>query len=93
MPQATWVDASDLVASIKVIKSPAEIACMRQAARLTSSGMRAAIAVFAEGKTDNDVAAAAYEAIIAGGSETMSLDPIVTVGEWSGVPIPRTAAA
>jgi len=86
LPQATWVDASDLVASIKVIKSPAEIAYMRQAARLTSSGMRAAIAVFAEGKTDNDVAAAAYEAIIAGGSETMSLDPIVTIGEWSGVP-------
>ena len=86
LSSATVEDASDLVAAIKVIKSPAEIACIRQAARLTSRGMRAAIAAFAEGRTDNDVAAAAYEVMIAGGSETMSLDPIVTVGEWSGVP-------
>jgi Xaa-Pro dipeptidase len=86
LPQATFRDASDLVASIKVIKSAAEIAYMREAATLTSHGMRAAIAVFAEARTDNDVAATAYEAMIAGGSETMCLDPIVTVGEWSGVP-------
>ena len=48
--------------------------------------MRAAIAAFEEGRTDNEVAAAGYETMIAGGSETMCLDPIVTVGEWSGVP-------
>jgi len=36
---------------------------------------------------------AAYEAIIAGGSETMSLDPIVTIARWRPeFPIPRTAA-
>ena len=59
---------------------------LRQAARLTSLGMLAAIDAVAEGKTDNEVAAAAYQTLISGGSEYMSLDPIVTVGEWSGVP-------
>lgn len=48
--------------------------------------MQAAIDVAAEGKTDNDVARAAYEVIIGGGSEYMCLDPIVTVGERSGIP-------
>ncbi|MGE5603280.1 MAG: M24 family metallopeptidase [Nitrososphaerales archaeon] len=86
LSHAELVDAGDLVATVKVIKSPAEIACLRQAADLTSRGMRAAIAAFEEGRTDNDVAAAAYQAMIAGGSETMCLDPIVTIGEWSGVP-------
>jgi Xaa-Pro dipeptidase len=84
--EAELVDASDLVATVKVIKSPAEIECIREAARLTSAGMRAAIDIYKEGVTDNDVAAAAYETMIAGGSETMCLDPIVTIGEWSGVP-------
>jgi Xaa-Pro dipeptidase len=86
LPHAKLIEASDLVAGVKVIKSPAEIECMRQAASLTSRGMRAAIAAFEEGRTDNEVAAAAYETMIAGGSETMCLDPIVTTGEWSGVP-------
>ena len=86
LPHAKLIEANDLVATVKVIKSPAEIECIRQAASLTSRGMRAAIAAFEEGRTDNDVAAAGYETMIAGGSETMCLDPIVTVGEWSGVP-------
>jgi Xaa-Pro dipeptidase len=86
LPHAELVDASDVVATVKVIKSPAEIECIREAARLTSLGMCAALDAYKEGATDNDVAAAAYETLIAGGSETMSLDPIVTIGEWSGVP-------
>lgn len=86
LPHAQLIDASDLVATVKVIKTPAEIDCIRKAADLTSRGMTAAIDAFAEGRTDNDVAAVAYETMIAGGSEPMCLDPIVTIGEWSGVP-------
>ncbi len=37
-------------------------------------------------KTDNEVAGAAYEAIIGGGNEYMCLDPIVTMGQRSGIP-------
>jgi Xaa-Pro dipeptidase len=86
LPGAELIDASDVVATVKVIKSRAEIECIRRAASLTSRGMRAAIEAFREGMTDNGVAAVAYETMIAGGSEPMCLDPIVTVGEWSGVP-------
>jgi Xaa-Pro aminopeptidase len=40
----------------------------------------------AEGATDQEVARAAYDALIGGGSEYMALDPIVTVGPRSGIP-------
>src|SRR5437868_12178927 len=48
--------------------------------------MQAAIAVIAEGRSDNDVAAAAAECLICEGSEYMCYQPIVTVGPRSGVP-------
>jgi Xaa-Pro aminopeptidase len=86
MPDATWVDASGVIERVKAIKSVAEISYIRQAARLSSIGMRAAIDAAAEGVVDNDLAAAIYQATIAGGGESMSINPIVTVGPRSGVP-------
>jgi Xaa-Pro aminopeptidase len=86
LPRAVFVDASGLVEGVRVVKSPAEVACLRQAARLSSLGMEAAIEAVAEGRTDNDVALASYEAMIGGGSEYMCYPPIVTVGARSGIP-------
>lgn len=86
LPEAEWVDAGGTVEQVKVIKSPAEIACIRRAAQLSTAGMRAALGTAGEGRTDNDVALAAYDVIIGGGGEYMCLDPIVTVGARSGIP-------
>jgi Xaa-Pro aminopeptidase len=83
---AELVDASDLVDRVKVIKSDPEIAHLRTAAALTDRGMQAALDTVAEGSTDQEVARAAYDALIGGGSEYMALDPIVTVGPRSGIP-------
>lgn len=86
LPDATLVAADDLVDQVKVVKSAPEIAHIRHAARLTNAGMKAALATVAEGATDQDVARAAYDALIGGGSEPMALDPIVTVGARAGIP-------
>src|SRR5215218_2091841 len=83
---ATLVDASDVVDLVKVIKSEPEIAHLRQAARLTDAGMSAALGAVAAGALDQEVARAAYDALIGGGSEHMAIDPIVTVGARSGIP-------
>jgi len=80
------VDGSGLIESLRLIKSEAEIELIRQAARYTEAGMRAAIKAVIEGNTDNDVAAAAYEAMTKAGSEYMATDPIVTSGPRSGIP-------
>lgn len=86
LPGARLVDASDLVACAAAIKSGAEIAYLREAGRISSAAMLAALEVIAEGRTDNDVAAAAAECLIREGSEYMCYQPIVTVGARSGVP-------
>src|SRR5262249_27250108 len=71
---------------IKVLKSPAEVAYLREAGRFTTRGMEAALASVAAGQSDNDVAAAAADAMLRGGSEFFCIDPIVTVGPRSGIP-------
>ena len=86
MPEAAWVDAGGTIERVKVIKSPAEIAYIRQAGALSVQGMQAALDAAAAGKTDNDLARIAYEVMIGGGSEYMCYAPIVTVGPRSGVP-------
>ena len=86
LPQITLVDVKNLIAEVKVIKSPAEIEYLRQAGRLTTKGVMAAVAEIAAGNTDNQAAAAAASAMTKGGSEFMCMEPIVTVGQRCGVP-------
>ncbi|MGB6536097.1 MAG: M24 family metallopeptidase [Xanthobacteraceae bacterium] len=54
-----FVDASDLVDRIKVIKSPEEQALIRRAAAMQDGAMRAAFAAVEPGMRDRDVAAVA----------------------------------
>jgi Xaa-Pro aminopeptidase len=85
LPMADIRDASGLVEQVKLLKSPQEIAYVREAARLSDLGMQASIETAAPGKTDNEIAAAAYEAMIAAGGEFMSFDPLVLSGRRSGI--------
>jgi Xaa-Pro aminopeptidase len=85
LPQASFVDASGLPERVKLLKSPQEVAYLRQAARYTDAGIRAALAVAAEGRTDNDVAAAAYQGMIGAGSEFLSIPAIVNSGRYTGI--------
>ena len=85
LPDAEFVDASDLTPRLRAVKSPAEIDCMRQSARLTDLGMAAGIAAIREGGPDNDVIAAASQAMLSAGSEFFSIQPIVRTGWRSGV--------
>jgi Xaa-Pro dipeptidase len=83
---ATLVDASDIVPREMLIKSPREIEYIRRAGAMTVRGMRAAIQAAIVGDTDNDVAAAASQALYGAGSEFMCCEPIVCAGVNSGIP-------
>lgn len=65
-----------------MIKSPAEIEYIRKSTRFTEAGMKS----LAEGKTENEIAAKVFEAMIAAGSEFPSTAPIITGGWKSGIP-------
>jgi Xaa-Pro aminopeptidase len=86
LPTASLVDASELLDRARRVKSAAEIDLIRHACELTALGMDAAFEAARPGVTENDVAAAAFTAMVRGGSEYLTVDPIVTSGSRSGVP-------
>ena len=85
LPKARFIDGSGIVDDVKTVKSPREIEHIRAAAKTTDAGMAAAIEAARVGATDNDLAAAASQAIVAAGSEYMCLSPVVTSGRRSGI--------
>lgn len=66
LPSATIIDASRLVNWVRFVKSPAEIALMRQAGELLAKSMTAAFEAIAPGVRESDVVAAIYAAQISG---------------------------
>ena len=85
LPRAVFVDASMLVDEITYVKSPLELDCLRKAGEYTAAGIEASYAATKPGVMDNDVARAGYDAMIAAGSEFMSVQPIVTSGVRSSL--------
>ena len=69
LPDATFVDARLLVNWARIVKSPQEIAYMRQAGAIVEKAMRVAIERIEPGVRQCDVAAAIYEAAVSGTAE------------------------
>ena len=78
------IDATDLVGRLRMIKSPEEIDCMRRAAAITAAGIESSMAAIRPGVTDNDVCRAGFDAMVAAGSDFLSIQPIVTTGRRTG---------
>ena len=81
LPDARMDDCSGLVERARMIKSPAEIAYMRQAARYTEAGQQAGWDAVAPGVRDNDIAAAILAARVVAGSGFMRTPTYVLVGK------------
>ena len=84
--EAEWVPMRNVLEEARSRKSAAEIEQFRRAGRLTVRGIQAAREAIRPGAIDTDIANAAYDAIIGGGSERMGWQPVVTVGRRSGIP-------
>lgn len=85
LPDATLVEASDVVAQPRMIKSPAELDFMRRSAQITNKGLAAVLPVIKTGMTDNQIAAVLYQTLVNEGSEYFSTQPIVSAGPRSGI--------
>jgi Xaa-Pro aminopeptidase len=68
-PQAKFVEASELVDRIKVIKSAEEMELVKRAAEMQDGAMRAAFAAAKPGMRDTEVAAIAQQYSVSHGSE------------------------
>jgi Xaa-Pro dipeptidase len=85
LPEARLLDATNLVNWVKTVKSPPEIACMRQAARICERVMQTAVDAIKEGAREADAAAAVSAAQIAGtgeyGGDSPAIFPIMPSAE------------
>ena len=72
--------ASDLVRELRVVKSPAEIACVRQSARLADDALLAMLQASKPGVLDTTITAAGLSAILGGGGDVPPAGPLVNAG-------------
>jgi len=69
IPEATWTDVSRITSAMRIIKSPAEVAYQRRAAKAAEAGMAAGIATAKTGATEREMAAEICAAMIRAGSD------------------------
>lgn len=85
LPRARFVDATDIVLSLRAIKSPEEIAVLARAAKITSQMVSNVQAMGLRGMTEREVYAELTKTMLAEGGE---LPVLMIIG--SGPPSPGT---
>jgi len=80
-----FADWNDRIEPHRIVKGPDEIERIRRACRAAEAGLDAAIKAVAPGRTENDIAAAMFEASIAAGSEYLGHPPLVVAGETTSL--------
>lgn len=78
-------DSAGLLDTIRLVKTEAELERLRESARMTEAGLGAATEAISAGVDENTIAAEGARALLAAGSEFMSLQPIVVSGPRSSV--------
>ena len=85
MPKAVWVDADLLINWVRLVKSEAEIAVMREAARIAEIAMQTAWAGARPGVRQCDLMADVIAAQIRGtpefGGDQTAIHPLILAGE------------
>jgi Xaa-Pro dipeptidase len=77
LPQATWQDTSELIARHRAVKSDAEMACVREAAAISSAAMLAGLDAVRVGVNARDIATAVYSTMIGQGSDYPAMAPFI----------------
>ena len=84
LPRADVKDGGNIVEESRVIKSPLEIECIREAARIVAKGMQSGIEAARPGVTDNYVAGELTRTLYAEGSIYFAGQPYVASGKRTG---------
>jgi Xaa-Pro dipeptidase len=75
------IDASGLTRSLRLVKSPAELAHVRRAAELADQSLAAMLAAARPGAFEGDIAAAGAVPILAGGGDPPPSGPVLGSGD------------
>lgn len=68
-PAVDWPDAQDILTRLRAVKSPAEIALLRRAARIGSRTIEAMMAAARPGATHGDIVAAGMQVLVPEGGQ------------------------
>ncbi|HET6606221.1 MAG TPA: Xaa-Pro peptidase family protein [Rhodopila sp.] len=92
--EALVQDGSGLVSALRAVKSPAELAYVRRAAEISAIGWKTLLAAVAEGKSELELTAAVYHALLSNGSGLPASTMNLMTGERCafalGAPTDRT---
>jgi Xaa-Pro dipeptidase len=81
IPRAKWEDGAELVDGVRVVKSTAEIDCIRQAAAISDRAMQSGIRAAGVGANEREMAAEVYRSMVASGGEHPGLAPLIRTGD------------
>lgn len=105
LPEARFDNNRDLVNWARLVKSPAELALMREAGRICTAAIDRAARVMRPGVPQQDVVAAVFDSLTRGvpgaGGDYAAIVPLMPVGEgtstphltWTDKPLPDNALA
>lgn len=80
LPRARFGDCYGIAEGQRLIKSPAELKCVREAAKISCKAVRAGISAVKEGCNENDLAVAVWTGLIRNGSDPPASQPYVMAG-------------
>lgn len=87
-PRAQFVSATELMATLRMIKSPAELECLRRAAKICDEGGRAAQENISPGKKEIEIAIEMEVAMKKSGASELSFPTILGSGDRTGLIVP-----
>ena len=85
LPKGELVDTAGIVEQFRMMKSPAELAYIRQACQAVDAGMEAAVNAIGKGVNEDCVAATLWEAIVSHGCQHLGMEPFIAKGWKSGL--------
>ena len=85
-PDARFVDAHDRISSLRLRKTDAEIALLKEAIRISEASLEAALAEVKIGCTEKQIEAVLLRQLFEHGAHGLSFDPIVAAGDNSARP-------
>ncbi|MGD2157308.1 MAG: Xaa-Pro peptidase family protein [Anaerolineales bacterium] len=77
LPEVYWSDISNLLANLRLIKSPLEQKYVRQAAAVSDAMLQAALSIAQAGVSEREIAAEVYRAMVLAGGEYPGFHPFI----------------
>ncbi|MCB1384552.1 MAG: aminopeptidase P family protein [Nitratireductor sp.] len=85
-PDARLVDAHQALSTIRLVKTPDEIARLKEAIRISEQALEATLAKVRVGQTEKEIEAILLRQMFAHGADGLAFEPIVAAGDNAAQP-------